>query len=149
MPRSDSEAKIKNPGIPGLQGSILSWIVPSGAAGWTGRPLHPAPLAAWAASRSAGAEFLSREEGSSLLLLLFSGSSVLLGDTVRRGPEAQRAWASERMVQAATMGCTGEGRWAWAPSCDRRPFIKTANSFGRTLSNSSELYFTANHVHVQ
>jgi hypothetical protein len=59
------------------------------------RPLHPAPLAAWAASRSAGAEFLSREEGSSLLLL-FSGSSVLLGDTVRRGPEAQRAWASER-----------------------------------------------------
>jgi len=61
MPRSDSEAKIKNPGIPGLQGSIVSWIVPSGAAagaaGWTGRPLHPAPLAAWAASRSADAEF--------------------------------------------------------------------------------------------
>jgi len=77
------------------------------------------------------------------------GSSVLLGDTVRRGPEAQRAWASERMVQAATMGCTGEERWAWVPSCDRRPFIKTANSFGRTFSSSSELYFTVNHVHAQ
>jgi len=148
MPRSDSEAKIKNPGIPGLQGSIVSWIVPSGAAaGGRSSRLDWTAASPCSTSRLGGFAFRRRRilKPRRRAVLFFLGT--LYG--VDRKPNVlglvsawfkPLRWAARRREMA---------RWAWVPSCDRRPFIKTANSFGRTLSSSSELYFTVNHVHVQ
>lgn len=131
-PRSDSEARSRT----------QRWIQPGLRVLYPGlrraerRPEQPAGL-------DGCFTLLQWPPGRASLALRRGLCAAWVPCTAWTGKEAQRAHSSSRYDG---LGCMVDGRWAWAPTCDHCPFIKTPTAFGRTLSSSSEIFFTVNHT---